>query len=224
MTIYINDNFHHNKHWTIEINEKKRKITITNGRIGTKGYAREKQFATTEALVKHVQRKIHEKLGKGYRKIPKDEFDRLTLSAQLLGTRNKLDKHHWINLTLISSSRTIRNRHGSLESIDGSHYIATWDTVEDTQIANPNYSPALLIYFVTPHSHNVIIATENNSYEIANRPIAVDAIGELTYLEVPTHNIKGLMAVEITKNNTYGKPHELYEMSQKIKLALSAIL
>jgi predicted DNA-binding WGR domain protein len=223
MTIYINDNFHHNKHWSIEINEKERKITIANGRIGTKGYAREKQFTTTGALIKHVQRKIHEKLGKGYRKIPKDEFDRLTLSAQLLGTRNKLDKHHWINLTLVPSPRN-----GTFT--DSGHYIATWDEVEDTQIANPNYSPALLIYFVTPHSHNVIIATENNSYEIANRPTAVDAIGELTYLEVPTHNFKGLTAVEITKNNTYGepntygKPHELYEMSQKIKLALSAIL
>ena len=63
---YIDSTKNISKFWEITVEEKK--FSVYFGRIGTKGFVKEKEFSSSEAAIKDAEKMIASKIKKGYRK------------------------------------------------------------------------------------------------------------------------------------------------------------
>lgn len=78
-----------NKWWTYEVNGNS--VTTRWGRIGQTGQSNTKSFPSSYKRDDFIRKKTWEKTGKGYEPISKENFDLLSLQAEIMGSGNKIE-------------------------------------------------------------------------------------------------------------------------------------
>jgi predicted DNA-binding WGR domain protein len=98
-TILVQTSDDHNKFWIAAIDQKTYTASIRWGRIGIAGQKQEKTFSTPHNAARFVESKMAEKRRKGYYKIDKKTFDRISVEAAIVGTQNKCHNLQWVEIT-----------------------------------------------------------------------------------------------------------------------------
>ncbi len=135
----INDSGKHNKFWSYDIDDKNT-VTISWGRLGTKGQNRTYKFYSKYDAEKFANDKMIKKRRKGYIEVDDEAFSLKQFQAELIGSGSKIIK--------ISFMRKIQNtRHKPIISarephLDKCGYFEPM--YEEAALADPTYEP--LIY------------------------------------------------------------------------------
>lgn len=89
MPIYINNEDAHNKFWQYDVNGDT--VTIKWGRIGSTP-----QESTMKFNQSHIDKKVREKLKKGYKLQDEDTLKKESIIANSLGFQNKISTIKWV--------------------------------------------------------------------------------------------------------------------------------
>ena len=172
---YINDKGKHNKFWSYEIDDKNN-VVIRWGRMGTKGQSKAYAFNSKWDADHFVDKKIGEKIRKGYKKVETEEFDLKKLQAELVGAGCKIEE-----LCFVKKLHKIDNRN-------------LYETVkEESALADPEYDPliyASLRFTGNRGSKGVLISPE--------KVFACEELGTSRWLggDVRTYRLENVEEIE----------------------------
>lgn len=151
---YLNTQPGHNKYYVVTQNN--REVTINYGRIGTKGQRLHKEFPGIYQANSFARQKIAEKNNKGYLKVDERLYNTRTLEASLLGTQNKLDSLHWLDITKETGGTPVE-----------------WRQLSEDQLQDPNYNIGVLVTISTIRSGTHEILFYGDRIYILHGPIVI---------------------------------------------------
>jgi len=88
--ILINSEGAHNKFWRYETSGNS--VTVEWGRVGLAGDEQVKKFDNPTEMQKFIDKKMREKIRKGYAEVTKEKLKNETKTAQELGTQHKISR------------------------------------------------------------------------------------------------------------------------------------
>ena len=86
---------HHNKFWSYQIQDDT-SVEIIWGRIGTPGSRQTRTFPNHRAMMKFIDKKVNEKMAKGYHEMADQEFNEETQKAKAIGHQYKIIDVQWV--------------------------------------------------------------------------------------------------------------------------------
>jgi len=133
--LLINQSSGHNKFWIAEVDPQTNDLNIRWGRIGTKGQSQNIQFSSSWSAESTCRKKANEKTQKGYRRCSEIEFEKLGITATIVGTQNKSSGINWTSLT---------NNNGTIE----------FQVISEEDLVRPDFEPGILIHLETRKKYN----------------------------------------------------------------------
>ena len=98
MPTYINKTGTSNKFWGYEISKDGKTVTVSWGRVGTRGDSQSETFGSIDGADSFVQSKIREKTRKGYRLLDVAEVKKEEKLAKTIGFQHKVQRVEYVDL------------------------------------------------------------------------------------------------------------------------------
>lgn len=130
--VVIQQSGKHNKFWRSKHNETDNSVTVSWGRLGTKGQSQVKQFDSEYSAINFIRGKISEKFRKGYEEVDTATADRLSIEAAIVGSQNKCHKCEWVEI--------VEN--------------GTYKTIDEQRLYHPDCNPGLLVSMQTKKEYD----------------------------------------------------------------------
>lgn len=92
------DGVSRNCYWDGKLSEDKKTVTVRFGRIGVEGKPSVKTLDNEWEARDFLNKKVREKEGKGYRKVPDEVWARMQQVAKVIGTKGKMKELRFFDL------------------------------------------------------------------------------------------------------------------------------